>query len=66
METKLLTPNRRLNDTVDEINADIPKYKIRAERMLFVVYQTERIIMDRDEFSVPLIEQPGVAVKVIE
>ncbi len=65
IETKLVTPKRRLSDIVDEINADIPKYKSRAERVLFVAYQTERIIVDRDEFSAPFIEQPGVAVKVI-
>lgn len=65
IETKLLTPKRRLSEIVDEINADIPKYKTVANRILFVVYQTSKIIIDRDEFSAPFIEQAGIAVKVI-
>jgi len=65
VETKLLTPKRRLGDIIDEINADIPKYRKVAKRILFVVYQTSKIIIDRDEFCAPFIEQPGIAVKVI-
>jgi len=57
IETRLLTPRRRLSEIVDEINADIPKYKTLAKRILFVVYQPSKIIIDRDEFSAPFIEQ---------
>jgi len=38
----------------------------RSERLLFVVYQTAPVSLDRGEFSAALLEQPDVSGNVIE
>lgn len=51
---------------VKELNDDIPAYGTQFKRMIFVVYDSEGVIRDKDSFKKDFEKNPGVHVIVIK
>jgi len=65
IEVKLCKTKDKEKKIVEEINADIPAYKTKYGRLLFVVYDLG-IIRDEQKFKTDIEANPGVSVLVVK
>jgi hypothetical protein len=65
VELKLVGDAKRVKDVIDEMNADIPAFRTRYERVLFVVYDLG-FIRDEYEFRSGLEKNDGVDVCLVK